>query len=161
MLSENQTLFLTPPTFIQWTSYVHNLCMNSLSREETFLCQFQNAGRMLSSGLLAWLSVWSEVQTCIWPSWCYCHPLSLALVKSRLVPAHLGSPGKRVVKRVSVSVGPECRQYPYYTLTYTSLAWHYWVILTLQAYYAELYNCRVSICLSYSGTTLCCRGFAQ
>ena len=39
-----------------------------------------------------------------------------------VVPAHLGSPGKRVVKRVSVSVGPECRQYPYYTLTYTSLA---------------------------------------
>jgi len=31
------------------------------------------------------LSVWSEVQTCIWPSWCYCHSLSLASVKSRLV----------------------------------------------------------------------------
>ena len=27
----------------------------------------------------------SEVQTCIWPSWCYCHSLSLASVKSRLV----------------------------------------------------------------------------
>ena len=36
-------------------------------------------------GVLAWLSVWSEVQTCIWPSWCYCHSLSLASVKSRLV----------------------------------------------------------------------------
>jgi len=35
--------------------------------------------------VLAWLSVWSEVQTCIWPSWCHCHSLSLALVKSRLV----------------------------------------------------------------------------
>jgi len=34
---------------------------------------------------LAWLSVWSEVQTCIWPSWCNCHSLSLASVKSRLV----------------------------------------------------------------------------
>ena len=33
----------------------------------------------------AWLSVWSEVQTCIWPSWCHCHSLSLASVKSRLV----------------------------------------------------------------------------
>jgi len=32
-----------------------------------------------------WLSVWSEVQTCIWPSWCHCHSLSLASVKSRLV----------------------------------------------------------------------------
>ena len=31
------------------------------------------------------LSFWSEVQTCIWPSWCHCHPLSLASVKSRLV----------------------------------------------------------------------------
>jgi len=29
--------------------------------------------------------VWSKVQTCIWPSWCYCHSLSLASVKSRLV----------------------------------------------------------------------------
>jgi len=34
---------------------------------------------------LAWLSVWSKVQTCIWPSWCHCHSLSLASVKSRLV----------------------------------------------------------------------------
>ena len=32
-----------------------------------------------------WLSVWSEVQTCIWPSWGHCHSLSLASVKSRLV----------------------------------------------------------------------------
>ena len=39
----------------------------------------------LSSGVLAWLSVWSKVQTCIWPSWCHCQSLSLALVKSRLV----------------------------------------------------------------------------
>ena len=29
--------------------------------------------------------VWSKVQTCIWPSWCHCHSLSLASVKSRLV----------------------------------------------------------------------------
>jgi len=35
--------------------------------------------------VLAWLSVWSEVQSCIWPSWCHCHSLSLASVKSRLV----------------------------------------------------------------------------
>ena len=32
-----------------------------------------------------WLSVWSEVQTCIWLSWCHRHSLSLASVKSRLV----------------------------------------------------------------------------
>ena len=35
--------------------------------------------------MLAWLSVRSEVQTCIRPSWCHCHSLSLASVKSRLV----------------------------------------------------------------------------
>ena len=56
-------------------------------------------------GVLAWLSVWSEVQTCIWLSWCHCHSLSLASVKSRLVlPFHPGSPGQRAVKRVCVCV---------------------------------------------------------
>jgi len=43
------------------------------------------ACKKLSGGVLVWLSVWSEVQTCIWPSWCQCHLLSLASVKSRLV----------------------------------------------------------------------------
>ena len=28
---------------------------------------------------------WSEVQTCVWPSWCHFHSLSLASIKSRLV----------------------------------------------------------------------------
>jgi len=41
--------------------------------------------KKLSSQVLVWLSVWIEVQTCIWPSWCHCHSLSLAPVKSRLV----------------------------------------------------------------------------
>ena len=70
------------------------------------------ACRKPSGGVLAWLSVWSDVQTCVWPSWCYCHSLSLAPVKSRLVfpflvglPAHLGSPGQRAVKRVCVLLG--------------------------------------------------------
>ena len=39
----------------------------------------------MSGGVLVWLSVWSEVQICIWPSWYHCHPLSVASVKSRLV----------------------------------------------------------------------------
>ena len=43
------------------------------------------ACKKLSGGVLAWLSAWSAVQTCIWPSWCHCHSLSLASVKSRLV----------------------------------------------------------------------------
>ena len=37
--------------------------------------------------VLAWLSVWSDVQICIWPSWCHCHLLSLASLKSRLITA--------------------------------------------------------------------------
>ena len=41
--------------------------------------------KKLSGEVLAWLSVWSEVQTYIWPSWCHCHSLSLASVKSTLV----------------------------------------------------------------------------
>ena len=67
------------------------------------------ACKKLSGEVLAWLSVWSKVQTCIWPSWCRCHSLSLASVKSRLVftflvLAHPGSPGKRAVKHVRVCV---------------------------------------------------------
>ena len=42
------------------------------------------ACKKLSGGVLAWLSVWSEVQTCLWPSRCHCHSLSRASVKSRL-----------------------------------------------------------------------------
>ena len=61
------------------------------------------ACKKLSDGVLVWLSVCSEVQTCIWPSWCHCHSLSLALVKIQigftfLVPAHPGSPGKGPLK---------------------------------------------------------------
>ena len=67
------------------------------------------ACKKLSGRVLAWLSVWSKVQTCIWPSWCHCHSLSLASARNPdwftfLVPAHLGSPGKRAVKRVCVCV---------------------------------------------------------
>ena len=36
--------------------------------------------KKLSGGILAWLCVWVKVQICIWPSWCHCHSLSLALV---------------------------------------------------------------------------------
>ena len=57
--------------------------------------------KKLSGGVLAWLSVWCEVQTCIWPSWCHCHSLSLASVKSRLVlPFWYRLTQKRAVKRV-------------------------------------------------------------
>ena len=63
--------------------------------------------KTLSGVVLAWLSVWSEMQTCIWPSRCHCHSLSLASVQigfTFLVPAHPGSLGKRAVKHVCVCV---------------------------------------------------------
>jgi len=43
------------------------------------------ACKKLSGGVLAWLSLWSEVRTCTWTSWCHCHSLSVASVQSRLV----------------------------------------------------------------------------
>ena len=50
--------------------------------------------KKLSGGVLAWLSVWSEVQTCIWPSWCHCHSLSLASVNlDWFFLSDTGSPG--------------------------------------------------------------------
>jgi len=60
----------------------------SASRALTLLVGWQEghpACKKLSGGVLAWLSVWSEVQTCICPSWCHCHSLTLASVKSTLV----------------------------------------------------------------------------
>jgi len=35
--------------------------------------------------LLSYISFWSEVQTCMWSSWCHCHSLSLASVTPTLV----------------------------------------------------------------------------
>ena len=59
------------------------------------------ACKKLSGGVLAWLSVWCEVQTCIWPSCWQCHSLSLAPVKSRLV-----SPFWYRLTRVVLDRGP-------------------------------------------------------
>ena len=62
--------------------------------------------KLLSGGVLAWLSVWSEMQTVaqLMPL-----PLTVSCFSkiqigfTFLVPAHLGSPGKMAVKRVCVS----------------------------------------------------------
>ena len=67
------------------------------------------ACKKLSGGVLAWLFVWSEMQTCIWPSWCHCHSLTLCFSKIQigftfLVPADPGSPRKRAVKLKRVCV---------------------------------------------------------
>jgi len=36
----------------------------------------------MSDEVLAWLSVWSEVQmNCVWSSWCFCHPIISWFIK--------------------------------------------------------------------------------
>jgi len=63
--------------------------------------------------VLAWLSVWDEVQICIWFSRCHCHSLSLAAVNpdwfylpgfTFLVQAHLGGPGQIQKSRKTIVV---------------------------------------------------------
>jgi len=74
-----------PPDLWYLCKLIYNFCAFSAL---TLLVGWQEghlACKKLSGRVLAWLSVWSEVQTCIWPSWCHCHSLSLASVKSRLV----------------------------------------------------------------------------
>jgi len=74
------------------------------------------ACRKLSGGVLAWLSVWSEVHTCIWPSRCHCHSLScftkIQIGFTFLVLAHPGGPRQRAIKRLCVCV---CIIYIYYS----------------------------------------------
>ena len=60
--------------------------------------------------MLAWLSVWSEVQTCImYMAQLMLLPLTVSCFSkiqigfTFLVPAHPGSHGKRAVKRVCIS----------------------------------------------------------
>jgi len=72
--------------FKTWCVIQQNCCHVLLSKAFAFSAltllvgrqEEQPACKKLSGGVLAWLSVRSEVQTCIWPSWCHCHSLSLA-----------------------------------------------------------------------------------
>ena len=63
-----------------------------------------------SGGVLAWLSVWSEVQTCIMAQLMPL-PLTVSCFSkiqigfTFLVPAHPGSPGQRAAKPVCVCGG--------------------------------------------------------
>ena len=100
------------------------------------------ACKKLIGGVLAWLSVWSAMQTCIWPSWCHCHSLSLASVKSRLVLPFWyrlkGSPGQRPLNGC-VCV---CSTLEYY--------YEYIQPQILSQRHANTHNCR-------SDKTYCCR----
>ena len=68
------------------------------------------ASKKLSGGVLAWLSVWSEVQTCIIIDQLMPLPLTVPCFSkiqigfTFLVLAHLGSPGQRTVKWMCVCV---------------------------------------------------------
>jgi len=88
------------------------VCLSVAFTALTLLVEQQSghpACKKLSGEVLAWLSVWSEVQTCIWPN---LMPLPLAIacfIKIQigftfLVLAHPGSPRQRAVKRVCVCV---------------------------------------------------------
>ena len=68
-------LCFKPTNFWPW--FLHTLLVGR--QKEHPAC------KKLSGGVLVWLSVWSEVQSCIWPSWCHCHALPLASVKAGLV----------------------------------------------------------------------------
>ena len=60
------------------------------------------ACKKLSGEVLAWLSVWSEMQMPLPLTVCCFGKIRIGF--SFLVPAHPGSPGKRAVKRVCMCV---------------------------------------------------------
>ena len=67
---------------VVWTMQMSPAMRRLSGPVRTFMVPMLHA---LIGGVQAWLSVWSEVQIRIWPSWCHCHSLSLASVKSRLL----------------------------------------------------------------------------
>ena len=73
--------------WIKQTTYKRVYLLRFLTRQPSVLWRCWLGGRKgirsvkkLSGEVLAWLSVWSEVQTCMWPSWCHCHSRSFASV---------------------------------------------------------------------------------
>ena len=85
------------------------------------------ACKKLNGGVLSWLFVWREVQTCIWPSGFHCHSLSFAPVKSRLVLPFWYRltwvvSDKRAIKRVCVCVRA-CVCICDYLMTICSVVW--------------------------------------
>jgi len=71
------------------------------------------ACKKLSGGVLAWLSVWSELQTCMWATQLMPMPLTVTCFSkipigfTFLVPAHPG-PGKGPLMGVCVYIGLRC-----------------------------------------------------
>jgi len=91
------------PHFLWNTVYIafSALTLSVGHHEEHLAC------KKLSDKVLAWLSVWIEMQMiCIWSSWCHCHPVINCFIKIRicltfLVLAYPGFPGKEAIKQAS------------------------------------------------------------
>ena len=72
------------PRYVRWTARQRSamvLSFRFIANCSSYLCILFTATEWWVAGVV----VWSKVQTCIWPSWCHCHSLSLASVKSRWV----------------------------------------------------------------------------
>jgi len=71
MPPSTMSCFFSLKTHVQ-THYIGTYCMLIHPFSALTLLAGQQEGhpacKKLSGGLLAWLSVWSEVQTCTWPS---------------------------------------------------------------------------------------------
>jgi len=102
--------------FIQYRFSIY--CLSAL----TLLvgCQEENlACKILSDDVLAWLSIWNEVQViCVSSSWCHCqcHPFVSWFIKIQidltfLLLAYPGCPGKkaRCLYRLEVDIQQEIR----------------------------------------------------
>ena len=118
--------------FLGWTLHTISMAAFLLNVTSSVRRQEGHLACKKSGGVLVWLSVWSEVQTCIWPSWCHrtvscCSKIQIGF--TFLVLDYPGSPGQNAVKRcVCVCVtGCSCTQYKLF-----SLATH-WGTSTLQA----------------------------
>ena len=62
-----------------WSKTAANTVHKNPKIQNVEILNFSVSVQNLSGGVLAWISVWDEVLTCIWPSWCHCHSQRLLL----------------------------------------------------------------------------------
>ena len=110
------------------------------------------ACKKLSGGVLTWLSVWSELRTCIWLSWCHCHSLSLASVKSRLVLPFWYRP-----TRVVLDKGPLNRcVYVCLSIKKRDCTWLSWYSKCALHVFCDLQHCiYMIVCMSVASMNPC------
>jgi len=112
--TDTQHHHYTPPT-IHWGESQKLPTSLFSTPWESFGRQEEHAAcKKLSDEVLAWLSVWSEVQMiCIWSSWCHCHPIISCFTEIQigltfLVPVYSGCPEKEAIKQEwSATVFPQ------------------------------------------------------